>query len=68
MSNAPLFFNQAFESNYIVLELSICLVSPIYFCTLFLRTNSAEFSFMIVIKKEVLLKNIWVSNYMWKYI
>ena len=30
MSNAPLFFNQAFESNYIVLELSICLVSPLF--------------------------------------
>ena len=31
MSNAPFFFSQAFESNYIFLELSICLVSPYLF-------------------------------------
>ena len=30
MSDAPLFFNEAFESNYIFLELSICLAFPLF--------------------------------------
>lgn len=69
MSNAPFFFNQAFESNYTFFQNLVFVQFPLYLFLYFVSKNQQCQVFIHdSIKKEVLLKNIWASNYILKYI